>query len=204
MKRLTVNPESLFFKDVWTVYIHLQSISTNFSGSFVKVYEIKTIADFWKIVNHLPSCENLHSDFVYVDQKRVIAYSIFKNSITPEWEHPINSNGSEWGCREAMSAEYFSHSFYSLVLSAVNNEFDHVVGVRCINKSNKQRILHKIEVWMDTVDYDEIMWTRHQMSNVIHDLSIFIILYHEDKQNRAKEFSRKKIRKCKLSNLKIK
>ena len=116
MLRLTVNPDTLFFANKWCVYVHLQSVSSTFNMSFLKVAEIHTVADYWRVFNNLPSCEDLHTNVVMLDGKRIIAYSVFKEEITPEWEHPVNFHGCEWGCREEMSASLFS--FLSIKLFA--------------------------------------------------------------------------------------
>lgn len=197
MLRLKVDPDTLFFANKWCLYIHLQSVSSTFNASYLKIAEILTVADYWKIFNNIPLYESLHTDTVMLEGRRIIAYSLFKNDITPEWEHPVNFDGCEWGCREEMSASLFSFMFSELTLSCVNNEIDDVVGVRCINKCNKMRSIHKIEVWMECNDIDKAQVVKKCIDNIKQQHQegpdmIFTLLYHEDKQSKALEYNFKK------------
>lgn len=197
MLRLTVKPDTLFFANKWCVYVHLQSVSSTFNVSFLKVAEIHTVADYWKVFNNLPSCEDLHTNVVMLDGKKIIAYSVFKEDITPEWEHSVNFHGCEWGCREEMSANLFSFLYSRLALSAVNNEIDNVVGIRCINKCNKLRNIHKIEVWMECDDMDNANIVKSfindvKTQHVEGEYALFTLLYHEDKQTKAYEYMNKR------------
>lgn len=197
MLRLTVNPDTLFFTNKWCVYVHLQSVSSTFNMSFLKIAEIHTVADFWRVFNNIPSCEDLHTNTVMLEGKKIIAYSLFKEDITPEWEHPVNFAGCEWGCREEMTASLFSFLYSRLALSAVNSEIDHVVGIRCINKCNKLRNIHKIEVWMECNDMDSANIVKSFIDDVKKqhtdgNYAFFTLLYHEDKQSKAFEYSNNK------------
>tara|TARA_Y100000741_G_scaffold363362_1_gene351445 strand:+ start:23399 stop:24010 length:612 start_codon:yes stop_codon:yes gene_type:complete len=192
MLRLTVRPETLYFEDNFQLYAHMLSGSTTYINSFMKIVDIHTIADFWNTYNSLPSAKDLHSSTINVAGKKMVAYSLFKNNITPEWEHPINKKGSEWGCRENLSCETFAETWRTLSLSFVNNELDHVVGVRCINKSNRNRVIHKIEVWMDTVDTELCMSVKDVLLNLIPDCPYFTLMQHEYKQHQANEYNKTK------------
>lgn len=197
MLRLTVNPDTLFFTNSWSFYVHLQSVSATFNFSFIKIAEIRSVADYWRVMNNIPSCKDLHTNTVLMDGKRIIAYSFFKEDITPEWEHPINNSGCEWGCRDEMSAEFFSDMFLHLTLCAINCEMDDVVGIRCINKCNKLRNLHKLEIWMQCNDEQHTDLVKSKINEVSYKCDhtsdvIFTLLHHEDKQLRANEYSKKK------------
>ena len=191
MLRLTANPDSLFFRNKWSLYAHIQSVSSTFSTSFVKIADIYTIADFWKVFNNIPSCDDLYSNLIYLNDKRIIAYSFFKDDITPEWEHPVNMKGCEWGCREEMSSDVFTSLFNELVLLVVNDDIANIVGIRCINKCNKQRNIYKIEIWMQSNDITHANLVRSYIDSEIKycKTSMFTLLFHEDKQVRASEYS---------------
>jgi len=159
-------------------------------NSCIKLTDIYTIADFWKTMNYLPSASDLHSATINIDGKKMIAYSLFKNDITPEWEHPTNKNGSEWGCREHLSCASFSQIWNTLILSFVNNELDHVVGIRCINKTNKNRIIHKIEIWMDSIDPKCCMSVKNTLNDLVPNCPHFTFMKHEHKQIQAQEYNK--------------
>ena len=190
MLMLTVKPDTLFFKDTFQLYAHMLSGSATYINSCKKLVDIHTVADFWQTFNNVPSALDLHSSNVYVEGKKMVAYSLFKNNITPEWENPVNQKGSEWGCRENLSGEEFFKIWNTLTLSFVNNELDNVVGVRCINKSNRNRTIHKIEVWMDSVDMEVCMSVKNVLMEFIPDCPHFTLMYHEDKQSQAQEYNK--------------
>jgi hypothetical protein len=195
------DPKKIFFSERFAFYIHLQSISETFTQSYIKVCDIETVHDFWSILNNVPSCESLHSNLIFIDGKRVVAYSFFKENVKPEWEDSTNFLGSEWGCRENMSSDEFANNFISVALSLLNDEFSSAVGVRCINKSNRVRDLYKIEVWMSTSGTKKVMNDKCVLNRSLISPLNMKLLIHRDKHNRANEYH-KKTKKKTLSDSK--
>ena len=81
----------------WTQYAHYNSGSTNYNDSYITLGKFKTIIQFWNLYNNVPSATLVHTQQLHINSRKIVAYSIFKDSIKPEWEDPINSQGSEWG-----------------------------------------------------------------------------------------------------------
>lgn len=197
-KKLDIDPETITFSSKWTLYANLQSMSITYSNSFVKIGSAQNISDFWRLFNNIPSALDLHSKAVYVNNNEIVAYSFFRDDITPEWEHPINLKGSEWGCRENIEASEFETLWNYLILSVVNEEFNNVVGIRCINKTNRIRVVYKIEIWMDTCDEECTIKTKNDIDNILDKLGLkldFTLMLHEQKQSQASEYSKKKMKK---------
>lgn len=204
MLRLTVDPKTLYLNTKWTFYIHFHSVSTTFGSSFLKAAEVYTVADFWCLINNI-SCKDLHNNIMMFEGKRVTTFSFFKKDITPEWEHSVNFKGCEWGCREELSDETFEQLFIELTLKCVNSEFDNVVGIRCINKSNKLRDLFKIEIWMEMCTEEEIYIVKKIIDQICEQYEsdlLFTLLSHKEKQDKAIDFCRKKSRIPKKIKLK--
>lgn len=194
MLHIYTNPKSLYFEHKWNLYGHTQSISQTYSSAFVKLSTIKTIADFWCTMNNIPSAYDLHSHQIFMDEKRIVAYSLFKENITPEWEHQMNINGCELGFRDELDVETFSQLWNTFTLSAVNNEIDHVVGIRAINKCNKSRCIYKFEIWLDTVDETHIKYVQDFINKAFgHLVHSFSLMYHHEKQSQANEYTKKKL-----------
>lgn len=185
---------TLPFEDKWTLYGHLQSASTNYNMCCVKMADIQTIADFWNVFNNVHSAKELHSEYVLLDNKRMIAYSLFKNDISPEWEHHVNASGSEWGCRDNITRDEFDRMWRELTLSVVNNEFEHVVGVRCINKTNKSRDMFKIEIWMDVCD-ERVMKVKRNIDAIIQPMYEFTLMFHMEKHSKALEYAKRRVKR---------
>ena len=188
------DPTSLYFCNNWKLYANLQCGSTTYSLSYIEISDISTIADYWMTMNNIPSAFDLHTNQVFIDNKRVSAYSLFKEDITPEWEHPINENGCEWGCRENLTDSTFAHMWQTLTLMAVNNELDYVIGIRCINKTNRMRNLHKIEVWLDNDDYNIALSVKDLLDKTFENCPLFTLMYHKDKKQQAYEYLSKRIK----------
>ena len=205
MLRLTVDPKTLYLNTKWTFYIHVHSVSLTFATSFLKAAEVYTVADFWCLMNNI-SCKDLHSNLLMFEGKRVTTFSFFKEDITPEWEHSINYQGCEWGCREELTDKTFEKLFIGLTLKCVNSEFNNVVGIRCINKSNKLRDLFKIEIWMEMSTEEEINFVKQNIDELCQQYEtslLFTLLSHKEKQDKAIDFFKKKYRLQKKIKLKI-
>lgn len=195
MLAIDINPNTLYFPNKWVLFANLQSGSSNYMNSYVEIATIHTVADFWQVMNNIPY-DKLHSDIIQVTGKRIVAFSLFKEGIAPEWEDPINCKGCEWGFRDDISNEIFCQMWIRLTLAAVNNEIGHVSGVRCINKCNKFRSLYKIEVWLTIADFDKVYDTKKEIDDVLQSNHAFTLMFHEDKQQQAFDFnSKKKIKK---------
>ena len=197
MLAITVDPKTLYFNEKWVLFANLQSCSNNYISSYVEIATIHTVADYWQVMNNIPY-DKLHSDIVELAGKRIVAFSLFKNGISPEWEDPVNCKGCEWGFRDEISNETFCSMWINLSLAAVNNELEHVAGVRCVNKCNKIRSMHKIEVWLTISEFDKVYESKKLIDDVLQSQYTFTLMFHQDKQQQAFDFnSKKKIRRRK-------
>lgn len=187
MLRITVDPKTLFLSTRWTLYAHLQSVSSTYFNSYIELGNIETVSDFWQYLNNI-ELRSLHSDCILYDCKRIIAFSLFRGCILPEWEDPINANGSEWGCRDQMDAGTFENMFNMLALSVVNEEMPNVIGVRCINKCNKSRNLFKIELWMCNSTDEELSYVKQEIDKIVPSHITFTLMHHEEKQQQAQDY----------------
>tara|TARA_B110000046_G_scaffold105808_1_gene113305 strand:- start:114 stop:650 length:537 start_codon:yes stop_codon:yes gene_type:complete len=152
------------------------------------------VADFWRHVNNFPSVDAIHDGTIRINGVPVIAYSLFRKGILPEWEDPVNITGSEWGCRESLDAEQFKVLWQSFIVGAIGEQIAHCVGIRAINKSNRLRHLHKIEVWMDTLDTAAVQECRRSLSNLVQSTPRFSLMPHQEKQHQAFEYQRRRRR----------
>jgi hypothetical protein len=190
--------DTLQLESAWTLYIHVQSVSTTYSSSYKKVGSFHSIADFWKYFNNIPDVGHIHSDYVTYKGKRVVAYSLFRGNILPEWEKTNNINGSEWGCRENISKETTRHLWLTFALACVGEQIPNCVGLRYINKCNKLRNIHKLELWMNTCQLTKNVSTLNMMRSlgqVKYDAGFpkFTLMRHNDKKFQAIEYTKRKV-----------
>ena len=183
----------LYLETPWCFYVHFNSVSDTYGSSYLLLGKVCTIREFWMFYNNIPNIKNLHEEMILCNRQRVVAYSLFREGITPEWEHPINAIGSEWGCRETLSLKDFTTMWLYYILGAIGEHIDNCVGLRAINKSNRYRTLHKIEIWMNTVDYSESQKTRRCLSTLYPYTPNFSHMLHSDKkaQTLSYQLSRK-------------
>ena len=159
--------KELHFEEEWVWYGHHPCGSNTYSKAYIELGRFKTIAAFWQYYNSFPSVEAIHDGTAFCNKGQIVAYSLFRTGIRPEWEDPVNIRGSEWGCRETLNRETFKSLWDAYMLAAIGEHIPHCVGIRAINKSNRSRLLHKLEVWMDKTDTASVQATRHALSNLV-------------------------------------
>ena len=178
----------------WTIYIHTQSVSLTYSNSYTRIGSFSTIEEFWRFWNHLPPVNFIYDNHLYFRNRRVVAYSIFRDNILPEWEKTNNINGSEWGCRENITSDDVRQLWLSIALGCIGEQVPNCVGFRYVNKCNRTRQLHKIELWMNTCSNQLVTMTLNSMRNVLKiDSNLkFTLMRHNDKKFQAAEYHRRK------------
>ena len=186
------DPDQLRFETEWSWYVHFPCASTNYGNSYACVGSFSTIADFWRLYNNMPPITEIYNGTIRIKQNAVIAYSLFRGGIKPEWEDPVNLIGSEWGCRETIDCEKFSVLWTELVLGAIGEHIPHCVGIRAINKSNRQRNMQKIEVWMNKIDTPSVQECRRSLSKIDPSAPRFTLMPHQEKQTQAFEYQRRR------------
>lgn len=174
----------------WRLYVHTHSISSNYGSAYECIATIRTVADLWRTLQNVPDAAELVSKLVLHKNKRVVAYSLFRGDVRPEWEHNVNSNGSEWGCRDAIHPETLTRMWLHLALAAVGEQLRHCVGARVINKSNRTRQLHKVEVWMSTMTpsctAETLADVRRTLEGTKHPE--FSLMNHSQKKTQAHDY----------------
>lgn len=177
----------------WTLHAHHHRASLEYTQSFTRIGRATTVAEFWNLFNYF-GIDGVYDGTLAVAHETVMAFSLFRDGVRPEWEDEVNARGSEWGCREELDRAVFGHLWLEFVLGAVGEQLPHVVGVRAINKSNRYRILHKIEVWLDTTDDAAVRECREALNRLVPDAPAFTHMLHEDKQTQANEYNRRRQR----------
>lgn len=194
MSALDLDPDALTFETEWVWYAHFPCGSLNYGNSYMAIGTFETIGEFWRQFNHFPKISAIHDGVVRINNIPVIAYSLFRKGVMPEWEDPVNIIGSEWGCRETLDRSKFTMLWDEFVLGAIGEQIVHCVGIRAINKSNRQRNLHKIEIWMDKSDTPSVQECRRSLSKIVPSAPRFTLMPHQEKQTQAFEYQRRRRR----------
>jgi translation initiation factor 4E len=112
----------------WNLWYHHDKDNWTVSG-FIKIYEIETIADFWKLNNNWNKIKGINYKH----------YFLMKNDIEPIWENEINCNGGCWSFRvsEDNSEKIWIDLASYLICEQITNNSDDIVGLTiCLKKTN--------------------------------------------------------------------
>ena len=116
------------FDNEWNLWYHNSKDDWTING-YKKVYNIKTITDYWKLYNNwdkLGSVNNKH-------------FFMMKNNVTPIWEDPVNKTGGCWSFKinEATSQDLWNDLSLYLVTENMSSIKDDIVGLSvCLKKNN--------------------------------------------------------------------
>lgn len=187
--------KNLDLEQEWVWYGHHPCGSNTYNKAYIELGRFRTIAQFWQHFNNFPAIGNIHDGTVYCNNMPIVAYSLFRSDVKPEWEHPVNSRGSEWGCRESLDRKTFETLWLGYVLGAIGEQIPHCVGIRAINKSNRTRFLHKLEVWLNKIDHASVHESRQILLEMVDNPPKFSFMPHQTKQTQAVEYQRQRRRK---------
>merc|ERR1719204_2230999 len=132
--------------DVWTLWYNGPKSAPEkhqWMKRFKKITNFDTVQDFWRLFNNLspPSVLSPGSDF-----------HLFKEGITPEWEHPKNEGGGSWTCRmHIKDPNAIDQAWFQLALALIGNNFvdgAHITGlVISVRKSNA-----RLSIWTSALN----------------------------------------------------
>ena len=186
----------------WSLYFHTQSQSDTYRNSYHHVNTFDSCESWARLFNNIPEAAQLlsHTNEIWFNNEKVVAYSIFKDDIKPEWEDEINSSGSEWGCRQEIKEDDANQIWTNLVAGLVSGQLN-ALGARVVNKNCCSRKLSKIEIWIaQEHDPAEIYGGIQEILKtltLIDEIPNFQLLYHDNKHREAMEFSEKKKKRYK-------
>ena len=123
---------------MWTLWYHDPNDSNYSLNSYIKVYEIKTVDEFWGVVDGIPK-----------DVWESGMFFFMKTGIPPLWDAPENDKGGAWSMKVDASdthtvfVDCMAHCFVNSILKSNN---DCIAGVTVSPKGQ----FHIIKVWNTT------------------------------------------------------
>ena len=168
----------------WTLFLHVDSQSDTYLTAYKEAISFNTCEGWARVFNNIPDAGVLasHKHEIYCDGEKVVAYSIFKDGIKPQWEDKFNEYGCEWGCRQQLDKEYVSEVWKHIVAGMVCGDLN-VLGARVVNKNTQLRNITKIEVWLGEEDDPAEIYGNLQ--NIISSLNMdfdspnFQLIHHD-------------------------
>lgn len=90
-----------------------------------------------------------------VDGSIIEGIAMFRGGVIPMWEHPENTNGGHWQAT-ITPWDRIDDVWDAMVFGVVGNlelNNDFVTGIRFVDKSKKQRVEYRAEIWLS--DYHD-------------------------------------------------
>lgn len=124
------------FKHKWNIWYHHEKDNWKISG-YKKIYEIKTISDFWRFYNNWDKVGGVTSKHFF----------LMRHDVTPIWEDPVNINGGCWSFK--VHEEQAEDLWEDLSLYLVSNNLcpsitDEIVGISICLKKNNNTV---VKIW---------------------------------------------------------
>ena len=139
---------------VWTWYAH--SAASKYSDSLVTLGRMTTIREFWCHYNHIPTASIFTHSEIRVHGAAIHGYAVFRDAVTPEWEHAVNVGGGEFLLR-VYDAASLDIAWRDLLVACAGETQSGIVGVRCMRKQP----FPKIEVWHATGEDEAVRAFLH-------------------------------------------
>jgi len=160
---------------LWEQVVQSEGRGT-YTDAMRKVVSFETVQDFWSIWNGLPQPGEL------LDQKRITrempsgpavaidAIMIFKDGISPEWEHPSNSTGGHFQMmlKPTLGGGQIDEYWNNIILGMIGCTIEPaelITGIRLVDKLSgpKSSTAIRIELWYSKGTEQQVAALRRSM-----------------------------------------
>ena len=120
----------------WNIWYHHEKDNWKLSG-YKKIYEIKTVKDFWKFYNNWDKVGGVTNKHFF----------IMKEGVNPIWEDPLNINGGCWSFKiqEEQAEELWEDLSTYLVCNKLCLTIpEEIMGLSVCLKKNNNTV---IKIW---------------------------------------------------------
>ena len=150
----------------WVIWYHDNNSDWTIKG-YKKIYEIKTIEDFWEIYNRLNNHILLKGQFF-----------LMKNNIPPIWENKENIEGGCWSYKINKNDSFISWLHLSMnlcgeILTKDHQNMDIINGISLSPKKN----FSIIKIWNNNSAKIENI-----LINKINNITLSMCLYKANKE----------------------
>lgn len=120
----------------WNIWYHHEKDNWKISG-YKKIYEIKTVSDFWKFYNNWDKVGGVTNKHFF----------LMKEGVNPIWEDPLNINGGCWSFK--IQEEHAEELWKDLSTYLVCNKLcltipEEIMGLSVCLKKNNNTV---IKIW---------------------------------------------------------
>ena len=147
----------------WILWYHMPSDKNWGKESYIKVYEITTIEDYWRIYNHL-SPQHFENGM----------YFLMRKDIFPLWEDAQNRNGGCWSLKIDKKTIYKSWTELSIALlgETLMQEEKNYIYINGITVSPKKGFCI-LKIWNSDKNKSDVSLLRHDIPYINLGKSIY-------------------------------
>lgn len=163
---------------LWEQVVQSEGRGT-YTDAMRKVVSFDTVQDFWAIWNGLPQPSEL------LDQKRISrempsgpvaidAIMIFKDGVSPEWEHPQNASGGHFQMmlKPQLGGGQIDEYWNNIVLGMVGGTIEPaelITGIRLVDKLSGPKVGNaiRIELWYTKANESQVANLRRSMERIM-------------------------------------
>ena len=136
----------------WALYAHSPSDATTYRSCFAHVCDVATCEQWGQMVRHVPAASTLAdpAKTMTIHGRPVTSFSLFRDGITPEWEHPRNRGGHTLTARFRRTPADCAALWVDLVAESARGAFDDgVLGVQLSARHTPSVVHLKLDVWCE-------------------------------------------------------
>jgi hypothetical protein len=120
---------------MWTLWYHDPSNNDYSLESYIRIFEVTTVAEFWSLIDGIPK-----------DVWESGMFFFMKKGVPPVWDDPINENGGAWS--KKIEASQAHTGFIDLMVHCLTDELltkskEVLVGLSISPKGQ----FHIIKIW---------------------------------------------------------
>jgi len=176
----------------WNWYAHVDG--TDYFKSMLLLGSFNSLFSFFCYKNNIPAphaiMDGMHGCWIKVDEEdkaqMVSAYSIFKDGITPEWEHERNIDGGSLMCRQLFSSSKLEYAWDHICMWVLQESPSIVNGIRIVQKYDRRSgIFHKLEVWLNSTEPTVVAAVVSELCAIDEDLAPHFMPHKFEKTERT-------------------
>jgi hypothetical protein len=134
--------------DQWSLYAHYPSDSFTYRTSYRHVMDVNSTLEWGQMVQYVPGAQFFVSPAsLMLHGREVVAFSFFRASTPPEWEHPNNSGGSVLTGRLRLSQQEAKAFWEELLCEFARGAVD-AMGFQLAKRWHRGVPSLKLAVWL--------------------------------------------------------
>lgn len=142
----------------WTLWLHNKNERSWKPESFIKIYDIYTVEDFWNVYNNIRTfCTEI--------------FFLMRDDIFPLWETPENVNGGTWNIivpRKTANKIWIELSCLTIGMTLLNKHFNSINGISIRPKFSNSII----KIWTKDIKTTINSFNCEELNNVLGNIEM--------------------------------